>query len=503
MKKLYVTFLFVLALAFGLVTQAAAEGYEERIGGKDRFEVAVNVSKKGWPSANTVILANYDAYADALAAAPLAYKYNAPILLTQSEVLTAATKTEIDRLGASSVIVVGGTASVSNNVVNEIRAMGKKVDRIAGSNRFDVANNIALHLGQSSKVVLAYGLNFPDALAIAPYAARNGYPILLTNTNTITQDTKDIITQWRVNQTIIVGGEGSISKSVADSVPNPYRIDGRNRFEVAANIANKYFSTRAQASIATGMSFADALTGSALAAKRNEPILLTSATSIPVETRSAILNNGYQSFFVYGGPASVSDSVFNALKVSVVGKKIMIDAGHGGTDPGAIGTASDGTKLYEKELVLDMSKRIQSKLTSSMSNVLMTRTGDTYPTLSDRVAQANRSGADIFVSMHVNSYSTSSPNGTETWWDSTYASADSKLLAEEIQKELIQTLGTTDRGVKHGSFKVLRETKIPSVLVEVAFVSNQGDANLLADPAFRQKAADAVYRGIINYFNKK
>jgi N-acetylmuramoyl-L-alanine amidase len=503
MKKVFVTFLFVAVFWIMAVFPASAEGYTTRIGGQDRFEVAVNVSKKGWSSANTVILANYDAYADALAAAPLAYKYNAPILLTQSGVLTAATKAEIDRLNATSVIAVGGSASISNGVLSEISKMGIKVERIAGSNRFEVANNIALHLGKSSKVVLAYGLNFPDALAIAPYAARNGYPILLTNTNTMTQGTRDIITQWGVNETIIVGGEGSISREVTNSVPNARRIDGRNRFEVAANIANKYFGTRSQASIATGMSFADALTGSALAAKRNEPILLTTSTSIPSETRNAIINNGYQSFFIFGGPASVSEGIYNSLAVSVVGKTIMIDAGHGGSDPGASGYSSNGTKLVEKELVLDMSKRIQSRLTSTMSKVLMTRTGDTYPTLNERVTKANNSGADIFVSMHVNSYSTSSPHGTETWWNSTYESADSKLLAEEIQKELIATLGTYDRGVKHGDFRVIKDTKIPSVLVEIAFVSNKGDADLLADPAFRQKAADAVYRGIISYFNKQ
>lgn len=503
MKKILVTLLFAAAFCFVAVLPASAEGYTIRIGGQDRFEVAVNVSKRGWSSSNTVILANYNAYADALAAAPLAYKYNAPILLTQPGVLTAATKAEIDRLNATSVIAVGGTASISDTVLSQVRGMGLKTQRISGSNRFEVANNIALHMGRSSKVVLAYGLNFPDALAIAPYAARNGYPILLTNTDAVPSSTKSIINQWGVSQTIIVGGEGSISKTVYNSVPNPYRIDGRNRFEVAANIADKYFRTRAQSSIATGMSFADALTGSVFAAKRNEPILLTTSTSIPKETRSSIINNGYQSFFVYGGPASVSDGVFRTLAVSVVGKKIMIDAGHGGTDPGAIGKTGNGTELKEKDLTLDISKRVQSRLTNAMSKVVMTRTGDTYPTLSERVAQANQSGADIFVSIHINSFTTSSPHGTETWWNSTYKSADSLLLAEEIQKELIRTLGTYDRGVKHGDFKVIRETTIPSVLVEVAFVSNKDDANRLADPVFRQKAADAVYRGVINYFNKK
>lgn len=497
MKKYFVTGVLTLLFSFVLVFQVSAEGYTVRLDGQDRFQVAVNVSKNGWTTSSNVVLANYNAYADALAAAPLAYKKNAPILLTQPKTLTAATKQEIQRLRATSVTIVGGTGSISDAVVRELKSMGLSVTRISGKDRFEVANNIALQVGKKDKVVLAYGLNFPDALAIAPYAARNGYSILLTNKDSLPASTKNIITQWNVNQTYIIGGTGSISQNVYNQVPNPLRIGGANRFEVAENIAGRFYSSQSHSYIATGMTFADALTGSVLAAKKNSPILLT-ASYIPSETKSAIINNGYQNFTVLGGTGSVSGSIFNQLSVSVVGKKIMVDPGHGGSDPGA-----SGNGLVEKEIVLDVSKRLNSKLTNSMSKVLMTRTGDTYPSLDQRVNQANKSGADIFVSIHVNSYTTSSPNGTETWWNSTYASADSKLLAEEIQKEMVKTLGTTDRGVKHGSFKVITSTQIPSVLVEIAFISNPDDAKMLADSSFRHKAAEAIYRGIVNYFNKQ
>ncbi|OCA88374.1 N-acetylmuramoyl-L-alanine amidase [Bacillus sp. FJAT-27225] len=479
------------------IVQASAEGYTTRLGGQNRFEVAVNVSTNGWTSSSTVILANYEAFADALAAGPLAYRYNAPILLTHPGVLTAATKNEIVRLNATKIIAVGGPGSISEDVLNELRAMGKTVERISGSNRYEVANNIATHLGRSDKVVLAYGMNFPDALAIAPYAARNGYPILLTNTNELSQSTKDIINQFGVKQTIIVGGEGSVSAKVAGQVPSPFRIGGQNRYEVAENIAGLYFNARNESFIATGMNFADALTGSVLAAKRNQPILLTNST-IPQNTKNAIINNGFEDFTILGGPGSVSDEIFNKLSVSIVGKTIMIDPGHGGTDPGA-----SGNGLVEKEIVLDVANKLNSRLNDSLSKILMTRTEDSFPSLSERVAQANKSGADIFISIHMNAFTTSSANGTETWWNDVYASADSRLLAEEIQKELVKALGTRDRGVKEGDFRVIKETRMPSVLVEMAFISNGTDAGKFKTDAQRQKASDAIYRGIVNYFNKQ
>lgn len=497
MKKVFVTSLLVLVLSFIVNYQASAEGYANRLGGADRFEVAVNISKNGWASSQTVILANYNAYADALAAAPLAYKNNAPILLTASNSLNDKSKLEIQRLKASKVIIVGGTASVSDAVVSELRGLGVTVSRIAGKDRFEVANNVANNIGRANKVVVAYGFNFPDALAIAPYAARNGYPILLTKTDEIPSSTKNIINQWNVDQTIIVGGTASISNDVYNSVPRPMRLSGKDRFEVSANIANKYFASQNTAYISTGWNFADALTGSVLAAKKNEPILLTNSNDMPVSIKNTIINRGYVNFTILGGSLSVSNEIYNTLSHGVVGQHIMIDAGHGGTDPGAIGYG-----LLEKEIVLDVSKRVNSKLWNSLAKVSMTRTGDTKPSLDDRVRMAHESGADIFVSIHVNSYSSSSPNGTETFYNTTYASAESKELAEEIQQELVAALGTYDRGVKQASFYVIKYTEIPSVLVELAFISNPNDAAKLADNTYRQKAADAIYKGIMNFYSK-
>ncbi|MDR7240681.1 SpoIID/LytB domain-containing protein [Neobacillus drentensis] len=290
-----------------------------RLGGQDRFDVAINVSKAGWSTASTVVLANWDAYGDALAATPLAYKHNAPVLLTKSYAITSRTKQEIQRLKAKSVIIVGGPVSISENIVKQLKDMGISVRRISGKNRVDVANNIAKDMGKSSKVVIADGFNFPDALSIAPYAARNGYPILLTDKRHLLENSSQtLINSWHPSQTIISGGPLSVSQSVYNNVPNPRRFGGNSRFEVSANIANAYFSSSSNAFITKGQIFADALTGSVLAAKKNAPILLVEPSNLTAPIEKSINKNVFNQFNILGGPISVNESIaINLPNVSI------------------------------------------------------------------------------------------------------------------------------------------------------------------------------------------
>lgn len=494
MKKKLLGCIIVLAMMFILVSPVSAD--TTRLGGQDRFDVAINVSKKGWKTATTVILANWDAYGDALSAAPLAYKHNAPILLTKPNALNSRTKKEIQRLKPKSVIIVGGPISVSDKIVKELKSMGVSVKRISGKSRMEVADNIAKELGRKDRVVIADGFNFPDALSIAPYAARKGYPILLTNKKgTLNKSTKNIIDSWKISQTIISGGPLSVSDTVYKNVPNPRRFGGNNRYEVSSKIAKTYFSKSSSAFVTRGTVFADALTGSVLAAKKNAPMLLVKPNELPTTIRTSIIDTGINNFTILGGSISVSEKINTSLKAPIVGQTIVIDAGHGGKDSGAV-----GNKLQEKEIVLDIAKRVNSKLNSSLAKIIMTRQKDNFVELSDRVKIAEKSGADIFVSIHVNSFYKESVNGTEAWYSSNYAAKDSRELAEKIQKELVKALGTNDRGIKDGGFYVIKNTKMPSVLVEIAFISNTSDAKKLASNTYRQKAADAIYKGIMNYY---
>ncbi|NWQ41924.1 cell wall-binding repeat-containing protein [Bacillus sp. EB106-08-02-XG196] len=288
----------------------------QRFGGKNRFEVAVNVANMGWKdTADTIIVSNYNAFADALTASPIAYKENAPILLTAKDRLTAESKDEISRLKPQKVIIVGGPGSVGEGVVNDLRNMGvTHLERIGGKDRFEVSANLAKRLGPTTRAVVADGMNFPDALSIAPYAARNGIPILLANRDHLPQQTEETLTSIGVQDTIVVGGEASVGKAVYDKIPNPKRISGKDRYEVAANVIRELNLTPDTAFIATGLTFADALTGSVLAAKEGAPLLLTNPKQLPEATKMILVEKNITRHKVLGGSGSVSEQVYQELR---------------------------------------------------------------------------------------------------------------------------------------------------------------------------------------------
>ncbi|NEU30279.1 SH3 domain-containing protein [bacterium LRH843] len=191
----------------------------------------------------------------------------------------------------------------------------------------------------------------------------------------------------------------------------------------------------------------------------------------------------------------VSENKIGQPGQTLSGKKIVIDPGHGGKDIGA-----PGNGLREKDIVLDVGLRVEKLLKEAGAHVIMTRDTDVYPTLGDRVKVANDAKADVFISIHTNAAESTAANGTETFWNAKYTAGESKRLAETVQKRLIEKLGTTDRKVKPGNFEVIRETKMPSVLLELAFISNASDAALLKTDSFRQKSAEAVYEGLVDFY---
>ncbi len=280
-----------------------------RLSGSDRFDTANKVSQTGWPTADTVVLAYYNKHADALSAAPLAYKVNGPILLTESKNLTLKTKTEIQRLKAKNVIIVGGTGVISINVKNQLESMGLKVTRYGGTDRFDTANRIARQLGGADTAIITYGLNFPDSLSIAPYAASKGYPILLVDKAKIPAKTTEALKALGIRKTIIVGGTGVVSDTVRKQLPSPQRIAGSDRFETGTQVIRQLNYSTDRVYVAMGMKFADALTGSVLAAKDNAPLLLTYENQLPDTARKVIIDKNILNFTILGGTGAVSDKV--------------------------------------------------------------------------------------------------------------------------------------------------------------------------------------------------
>jgi N-acetylmuramoyl-L-alanine amidase len=189
---------------------------------------------------------------------------------------------------------------------------------------------------------------------------------------------------------------------------------------------------------------------------------------------------------------------------SMAGKRIVLDPGHGGNDPGAIGR--NGTK--EKNVNLAIAAKAAEILRQQGAEVIMTREGDTNPGLYDRSDIANNASADVFVSIHSNSSTKSSMAGTGTY---TYAPADSELgrqrdarlhLASCLQEALVAALGLKSNGIFENRFAVVRTANMPAALVEVAFLSNSREERLLGDSNFQQQAAAAIASGITRFLTE-
>ncbi|MCG0275977.1 MAG: N-acetylmuramoyl-L-alanine amidase family protein [Thermosediminibacteraceae bacterium] len=176
------------------------------------------------------------------------------------------------------------------------------------------------------------------------------------------------------------------------------------------------------------------------------------------------------------------------------GKIIVVDPGHGGTDPGAIYSG-----IKEKDLNLDIALRLRRLLEEKGARVVMTRESDIYVDLYTRAGIANEVGADLFVSIHNNSSTNPSTSGTMTLY---YPTPEKEAFAKILQKAVVETVGLPNLGiVQRPNLVVTRETKMPSALVECAFMSNGKDLALLQTESFRQKVAEGILKGILNYFS--
>lgn len=282
-----------------------------RLKGVNRYYTAAAISIQGWQEqVETVILARGDEYADALAGVPLAHALGAPILLTESGRLSPAAGENIERLQAARVIILGGTGAVSQAVEDELTRMGYAVERIYGPNRFATAAAIARELAPQGveTAVVAFGRNFPDALAAASYAAIQGYPILLTEAASLPEATRNAVTELGVQQTLVVGGSGVISENVARQLPEHQRISGANRYVTAVALA-RHFDPGAHMYIATGTGFADAITGAVLAAKEETGLLLVEKYVHPEVSKYIAQEGDIWDLTIFGGDGAVSEAV--------------------------------------------------------------------------------------------------------------------------------------------------------------------------------------------------
>lgn len=193
-------------------------------------------------------------------------------------------------------------------------------------------------------------------------------------------------------------------------------------------------------------------------------------------------------------------------------KVIVIDPGHGGNDSGAVRKHRRGLifsyKVKEKDINLEIAKRVKKYLRGTDTRVILTREGDEFISLKNRVKLAKKHKADIFVSIHANAAWDKKMMGIETYYPrrarnkSVSLKKESMKLAESIHESLIRHMRSKDRGIKSEMFYVLRNAYMPAILVEVGFISNHYDAKLLRKSSYKKKVAQVIAQGILEYKNE-
>ncbi|MGJ9385855.1 N-acetylmuramoyl-L-alanine amidase [Salipaludibacillus sp. CF4.18] len=568
----------IILLAFTLLTHTTyAEINFERISGDDRVNTAIEISKKGWPNGvsnqeKTVIIARADHPADALSSAGLAGYKNSPILLTFPNQLNSKLETELKRLKAEKVYLLGGEAAISDNVSNRLAAMGMEVERISGDTRYETALAINNKIGNAKDghALLVNGVTIADALSASGVAATTGLPVYLT-----TEKSLSVNLPSEVNEVTIIGGTSVISDNILKDLNTQgiktNRLSGSNRFETNLKVNNHFKFTGNDSILVRGLSsstnkedYPDAVAAAGLSSQLGAPVVLTHPTQGQEDIRN-YLGARTGSTYVMGGEVAIASVVLNHLNnvfsddsvtnatvnaksgvnirnapngtvqgnlskgtlveihdfegdwakvryngnwgyvhsfyLSIKGDNhllrgytIVVDPGHGAHDSGA---AANGIK--EKDVVLDIGLRLEKKLKSSGANVVMTRRTDVFLTLSERVQVAEKANADTFISVHANANNSEKANGIDTFHYGKYSKTESEELAKSIQKRLIYDTEATDRGTPVGNFHVIRESRMPSVLVETGFITNKAEAEKFKTSAYKESVAEAVYQGIIDF----
>jgi putative cell wall-binding protein len=293
----------------------------DRVWGANRYGTSGAVAEMAFDTAHEVFIALGTNFPDALVAAAAAGHRDAPVLLTGFDSLPQETITELVRLGPATAYVVGGAAAIAPSVEARLQNYAGTVVRLAGPDRYATAAAVSEAIfPTASQVFIALGTNFPDALVSAAAAGSYDSPVLLTAGDHVPQATLDELARLSPDIVYIVGGTGAISETVAIELA-PYaaisvvRVAGTDRYATAAEVATRFFNftmTR-RAFLAYGGDFPDALVAAAAGANLGAPVLLVTHDSIPSATRQALDDLIVTHHWLVGGPAVISQDVFDAL----------------------------------------------------------------------------------------------------------------------------------------------------------------------------------------------
>ena len=293
-----------------------------RISGPDRIDTADAISQASFPgvgTASAVVLARADGFPDALAGTPLAVAKSAPLLLTGPASLDPRTLTEIQRVltPGKTVFLLGGTVALSTAVQTALTQAGYQIVRFEGVDRWDTAVRIARDgLNNPSTLLVADGVNFPDALTAGAAAAKlQGAVLLSAGSSTIPITSSYISSRPAGGSLFAVGGPA------ATAYPAGQAIVGTDRYDTSALVAAQFFPTPGTVGLASGTNFPDALAGGGHVGRFSGPMLLTDPATLSPQTQAYLTTKaaGIAGGFLYGGTTAVSESVRLAAQVAIGG----------------------------------------------------------------------------------------------------------------------------------------------------------------------------------------
>ena len=311
-KSLLATSLSVAMLAT-LITIPASATTTTQLEGQDRYKTALKIVQNGWTTSENVVIARGDVMADALVAAPLAYqKDKAPILLTETDKIPAGVLEKLADLGVENVYIVGGTSAVSTTVENKLKD-DYAVTRIEGKDRFETSYEIAKEAFTTmpTEAVIANGMTLVDALSVSSIAAAKGMPILLVKNDVMSADVASYIADKEV---YAVGGPTVIN---AEILGEAERLSGLDRYKTNAAILDTFAQDYSNIYVAMGTErhLVDSLSGSALAALHNNPMVLVNDKSeINADQETVLAKNITSDSTVVGLGGSVEASAVTAIK---------------------------------------------------------------------------------------------------------------------------------------------------------------------------------------------
>jgi putative cell wall-binding protein len=307
------------------IVNGVADDIVERIFGANRYATAAAVSRSAFTqTGGTVYIANGINYPDALAGGPAATVEGAPVLLVQQNAIPVHTAAELIRLEPSEIVVLGGTAAVSNTVSTGLQEYTTgAVTRVFGANRYATAAAIsqrAFPTGADT-VYVASGANFPDALSGGAAAAASGAPLLLVSPTSVPAATAAELTRLNPSRIVLLGGTAAVDASTASALGafgTVERVSGANRYETSAAVSRTAFADAPAGGtvyLASGLNFPDALSAASVAGLQGAPLLIVPGTSstVPAAIATEIARLNPSRIIILGGEAAVSVGMSDAV----------------------------------------------------------------------------------------------------------------------------------------------------------------------------------------------